>query len=234
MSYRTAACCIGLIAVFALTGCGSGRHPAPGATAAVHPTLSRAPGGNSRFGSLKIPPAQLAVALKGLSAFQTNLIKDGVLTFGEYEQATFATIQCYEDAGFTVQSADPASGGAPGPRLTARGRYDYAPVSAPHADPRVGIPMLNRCSDKYSSTINFLWAGKTAPTAKDAQDARDALGACLRDAGHDAPMHPSGSDFARIEYPPTGMPTANQLPPAWYLDCARRIAVQFDLPAIPG
>lgn len=181
--------------------------------------------------SYQLTSDQRARANKEASEFERSLLQDGVLTFHEYEQATFAAVECMKSAGLGIGPGDgpEVPENTEGPRLTARGKYTYNPYSPPNFSKDEFIRLVTECKRRYSDVIDFFWAIKTAPTEVELQTMRASIGRCLRDTGHEVPEHPSSLDLARVMYPPEGKPAAGVGPPEFYLQCAQPVADEHGL-----
>jgi hypothetical protein len=181
--------------------------------------------------SYQLTSDQKSRANKEASEFEQSLLEDGVLTFDEYEQATFAAVECMKSAGFGIGPGDgpEVPENTEGPRLTSRGKYTYNPFSPPNFNKDEFIRIVTECKRRYSDVVDFFWAIKTAPTEVELQTMRASIGSCLRDTGHEVPEHPSSLDLARVMYPPDGKPAAGVGPPEFYLQCAQPVAEEHGL-----
>jgi hypothetical protein len=118
-----------------------------------------------------------ASVLSTTSGFQREILKDGVVTFAEYEAAKQATIQCARDAGLQVD-VRPAAGMRPS---------SYG-ISAPtESEMEAAKATLSDCERAFLSDVDL------APAHQGYTDAElagglAALNACLRaDGGSELP-----------------------------------------------
>lgn len=181
--------------------------------------------------SYQLTADQKSRAIKEASEFERTMFADGVLTFQEYEQATFGAVQCMRSAGFGIGPGDgpEVSDGAEGPRLTPRGKYTYNPYSPPNFDRDEFIRIVTDCKQRYSNVVDFFWAIKTAPTELELQRMRAEIATCLRQTGHEVAEQPSAIELARIMYPPEGKPAPGLGPPDFYTACAQPVAEEHGL-----
>lgn len=181
--------------------------------------------------SYRLTADQKSRALAQASDFERTLLADGVLTFEEYEEATFAAIQCMKSSGFGIGPGDgpEVQDKLEGPRLTPRGRYTYNPYSPPNFDRDEFIRIITDCKRRYTDVVDFFWAVKTAPAETELQRMRSEIAACLRAVGHEVPEQPSSLELARVMYPPDGKPQSGLGPAQFYADCARPVADQHGL-----
>jgi hypothetical protein len=190
--------------------------------------------GSATPSAMVISQGELASIVEQTSAYQRDLLADGLLTFPEYEGAIFEAVRCEEAAGFVIL-AYPESGkpGRPGPELTARGEYQYVQSAPETADRSILGPALQKCENEYVDIVRRLWAQHTAPSIQEMQQARDAIAECLAAHSVPAPVHPSGQELMRIAFPPSGIPDKPK-PAEPYLGCAMAAAESFGLPGYIG
>ena len=147
-----------------------------------------------------IPATELSEWLAAASPEEDALIKDGELTFEEYESAVLRSVQCIKNAGSTVvhssgygRSVAPA----PGPRLSSRGVYSYfgSVPGTPDRRPTDAFAKIDDCVS-LSAQVAFLWAQHTAPSEAELQAMRDYMAECLRHSGADFPLRqPSDAEL---------------------------------------
>lgn len=190
----------------------------------------------SQSDSIRLSSQQREESMAFASDFEKPFLQDGVITFQEYEQATFAAIECFKSSGFSIGPGDgpEVPDGISGPRLTKRGKYTYNPVSPPNYSIEQFGAAVAECKTKHSGVIDFFWAVKSAPSETELQDARKAIGVCLRESGREVPEQPTSVELVRIAYPPDGKPQPGQTPPEFYQACATPVADDFDLPGFLG
>lgn len=183
----------------------------------------------------RIPKDRLAEVRSAASSLERPIIDDGVISFAEYEAATFSAIRCFTERGFTIIPGDGPESGAQsaGPRLTRRGRYSYSPVSPAGFDAARFGAVIADCKTPYA-TVEFLWATITSPTAQEVNEARQSLARCLRESGIEVPENASGLDLMTIAFPPDGRPEPGKRRPEFYSLCARQVAEEYDLPGFLG
>ena len=186
---------------------------------------------------LNLSPEQVKQLSAGASAYEKDILKDGSVTFAEYEAAVFSTVRCYNEGGVSVTEYPSKQGGAPGPgpKLTARGEYQYLPKFPADADPKAATDLLGRCEKEFVGVIRPLWLDHVSPTQAEVQEVRDEMGNCLRAAGFDVPAHPAQEDLLKIAFPPDGMPPGGRLeiPPS-YASCADPAAARLGIPSFIG
>jgi hypothetical protein len=168
-----------------------------------------------------------------MSEEQQAIVADGVITFGEYEAAIFATVRCLKTAGFGVTDwpspdrREPAEG----PVLSRRGRYQY--LADTHGQEGQAVAeAIESCRTTHSDIVERLWADHVAPSQQEVQYARDLIASCLREEGVAAPTHPTGEELMRLAFPPDGVATGPPREP--YRSCAERAARETDIPRYLG
>ncbi|MBI5949283.1 MAG: hypothetical protein HY875_14190 [Chloroflexi bacterium] len=175
----------------------------------------------------------MATASSGASEYQRAILKDGVLTFGEYERSIFDEIACLKAAGFEVGGVPLPGRPKPGPdpALTRRGEYQYVSRALALTESEAEARRTH-CSESFTSVIRNLWFEHVAPTQADLQAARDAIGACLRGAGFTVSVHPGTQELLAIAFPPDGKPTNPAIEP--YTTCTQSVQIEFELPGFRG
>ncbi|MGB4861243.1 MAG: hypothetical protein WBO97_02185 [Tepidiformaceae bacterium] len=187
--------------------------------------------GNAEFGSFTIPPGDLDAVKLQATKEEAPVVADGVITFAEYEQLVFAQLACLEEGGLAVSHGVGwliTESFAPGPFLTKRGEYIFNASGRPGAAYADGKAVVNRCSGTFPQ-VEFYWQTlKTEPTEVERQQYRDAIAACLRAAGHDAPAHPAEAELKLIAFPPGGIGSV-QSEPDWFFACHNEKANEFQI-----
>lgn len=175
---------------------------------------------------------EFASLLSEVTEYQRIILADGIVTFSEYERATFDTLRCMEEGGLTIShdagfftSGDGTSMSVdlgaltPGPRLTTEGIYEWIPAAA---DPSLFQTVGEPCITEYSRVVVFLWTQHLQPTEQEQQDYRDRLGECIRDNGYEIPEHPSEQDMLRLREE-FGRDNPD---PEWFTACEWRITAE--------
>ena len=116
----------------------------------------------------------------GADAVQLAALADGEVTFAEYQQAVYATMECMTDAGIEVFDREVDDTG-PYPMI----HYSYA-VVAPGLTEDQTLDISDVCLATHSFYVEMLY--QTGDAAQEAIDARfeevkDRFIACLKDAG---------------------------------------------------
>jgi len=171
MNYRTEACCIGLLAVFALAACGGSPPPTPG-RGTVPPTAS-AGLSLDQVMSQKIPPGILNTALQSASNFQKKLLADGYLTPAEYESAVLAFVACVRSHGMGIKGDI---------RLNGMYRYDF--MITWRKDEPNAQKFINDCNTEYRSAVDDVWLQMTESLqARVIGESEQFAADCLRQKG---------------------------------------------------
>lgn len=174
----------------------------------------------------EVPTGRLRDALVGTSVSQAAILRDGKITFAEYESAVFGMPSCVKNAGtgisFAMIDANGEVQDVSGPVLDTRGRYQYA-FNYP-SNIELNERVISTCKTEYLDRVEFFWAEHVAPTRRDIDDARAALAACMRAGGEMVPENASREDFVQYLQRPTPV----------YTVCARRISDEFALPGFGG
>jgi hypothetical protein len=154
-------------------------------------------------------------ALPGeLSDFQKDILKDGVLTFAEYETAVLSLVDCAQRAGISL--AEPV-------RISKRDTYLYS-FTYPLASRAGAEDSILSCRQTYTDYLEQFWAEFTAPSEEELQRARDELARCLRDRGIEVPKPASPEDFGQFRSHPTPD----------FFECAQQTSDTFGLPGFSG
>jgi hypothetical protein len=165
--------------------------------------------------------------LKQASPYQREILKDGTLSFAEYERSALEWASCIESADATIKWAVISSTTGDlditaGPVLDKRGRFQYGflydPPIAPHEK------VISACKTEFFDLIEFFWIEHVAPSAKDVADARSALAKCMLDSGEVLPEEPSAADFVTYRDHPTEA----------YTRCTREVSEEYALPGFVG
>lgn len=129
---------------------------------------------------------------EGSDGLILEMVADGILDFGEYEQALLAFQSCMNQHGW------PDAEGYP--RLAPWGEYLVKFGGRPKVDgqsPIEGIAGASECTKRYWRGISRPWNLHHQPSEREMQDARNAVAGCLRDRGVDAPESPSADQLLR-------------------------------------
>ena len=183
-------------------------------------------------------PAAVATLFPGDSAaraawqsaneYQRHLLRDGELTFSEYEGAWLAFSQCTADAGLTFLSEptfDPTSM-----------RFEYRVLSGRTAGESDSTDeTLKRCEAGTVQQLRGAWTWLHRATEVEIQEGDAALRACLKDVGEDLAsineMPPYGSNayfewsMGRLEEERLN---AGVNAPGWLI-CINQIETQYPL-----
>lgn len=167
-------------------------------------------------GDAPSPPQEVDIAAIGerSSEFQRGLLKDGELTFAEYEQSVLATIKCLEERlGVEVE----------GPTLDKRGVFLLFTHSFPddeRAEARFQAAL--ECQTEYLLDVEGVWSILNQPTEKELQDFRETLIACLDEADVLISRDPTGAEFVSLA----------QAGNRDFNDCLNAVQDQFGLPGL--
>ena len=216
---------IGFTLVMCLSACNSG---------ASNPSESRTPPSGRSFQPFLIPPERLQAVIDASSAFERALVSDGALSFEEYERAVFANVACMESKGLSISHSDSTvrydlGDLKPGPRLSKRGIYHFVAGAPDSFGPDALREATAECTAQFNTVVSLLWAEHSRPTIQESQQYRDAIARCIREAGQDAPDHPSDQDLLRVAYPPDGLARPDQLAPDWYTKCEADAIDAFEI-----
>jgi|GEM_PF-7060313 len=176
-----------------------------------------------------IPPERLGEWLRVSTDFEKDLIRDGTLTFEEYQQAVLRTVSCIERAGLDVVHSTGYGRSeemVTGPRLSKRGVYSYtARIFSPDGSrPEAEFAAVNECR-AGSAQVEFLWAQHTAPSEVELQALRDHMAACLRENGSGVAERPSDEELRRA---------VGSVPHEIYRGCQFKAADALEIDRVPG
>jgi len=210
---------LALLITTALAGCGGEEQPEPvGETDPMPAEVEQL------FPSL--PAAEAAWA--GASDFQRNLLRDGELSFGEYESAVLALASCASDEGITF-AKEPTYN-------TGTRRFEYSVIGgATTGEAAATETRLARCESQYVQGIQGVWVWLHRSTELDLQKGDAALRACLAEWGDDqsdiAAVPPYGSE-KYVEWSIAKKDAERREPsteaPAW-LRCTYQIEQEYPL-----
>lgn len=181
---------------------------------------------SSRFKDVEIPSAVLKAISPDTPEQQLRLLKDGRLTFAEYESAVLAMAACVQRSHLGIRFAQPTEDGAvevtAGPFLNVRGRYEYGflyygPISDSER-------VIRECRDNELTMVENFWIESVAPAQSDYDTARVALAQCMKERGEPVQGDDLRASFAEYRLHPT---------PA-YWQCCWRIQSDFGLPGFSG
>lgn len=212
---------VGVVYLQLLAGC-SGRSERPADT--THSSLSEQalqfPLSRDRMDSLRAAE---------LSEYQRDLLKDGILTFAEYERAVFDMAGCVIAAGGRVSGAkNGAVKDGTEPYLNKRHQYEYSIGGDTRSKDQL-VGAFDRCRATYSSYIEPIWRELTAPTETEFQEARRAIGKCLQASGTAVPENPSSAELFGIATGGGSSAISEQ-----YLSCVYLVQEEYDVPGFGG
>jgi len=149
------------------------------------------------------------------SESQRVALRDGELTFAEYETAALRAVQCIDDAGMQGEAnLEPKSRTyAIGARWQSSGDRESDEKKSAEAD---------ACYAEHWNGINQAWAAQNQPSEQELYDARQALAQCLRDAGLDVPAPATSEDL--LAFRESGA----------YFACAQQAAEEYGIPNFGG
>jgi hypothetical protein len=147
---------------------------------------------------------------------QRDALKDGELTFAEYEAAALRTAQCISAFGAMRGEAvlDPvAHSYAVGARWTSNGDAETDRKLTKESDD---------CYQENWNGINQAWSAMNHPSETELNEARAALASCLREAGVEISSFPSVNELQSFRTEPS------------YFGCAKKVQEQFGIPYFGG
>lgn len=181
--------------------------------------------GTEAFPSIELPPISRN-RIDSIPETQAVALKDGQLTFAEYESAVLAMARCVRESPLGIEFARIDVDGSvvriAAPWLDKRGRYQYAffyPGPVAESEARITF-----CRQEFLADIENFWVVHVAPSERDLAEARQSLAKCLRASGEEVPVNPSEGDFDRFRNSPT----------ASFRACADSVAEEFALPGFSG
>lgn len=149
-------------------------------------------------------------------AFQKAILKDGKVTFEEYQKSVFATVQCAKEHGIKFLQ-EPTLG--PGRKYTFQMSGGTTEIGLDSIN-----SVYNACYTKYERLIDIAWTYETRPTQEQLNKASAALAACLRKVGTTLPAGPSSADFRG----------AQESNPSGFQTCSDTVSKQFDIQDFVG
>jgi hypothetical protein len=138
-----------------------------------------------------LPPALVDSLLAASSEEQKEALGDLRISFEEYEQAVFRTIECLSDVGLTPTR----------PELKVQGLIYRFTFSVPDEDEELFAGGESCLRDHLRST-EAAWAWVHRPTEQELLVAEQDFVRCLREHGLDAPNDPDPSYFLSIRREP--------------------------------
>jgi hypothetical protein len=149
------------------------------------------------------------------TAEQREALKDGELSFAEYEAAAAQTVQCMEDAGLEGEA-----------KLDQQSR-SYAigarwQSSGDRAADKEKETASDNCYAQFWNGVSQAWAAENQPTESVLNAARQALAQCLRDAGLDVPVAASSEDIAAVSHE------------ASFAPCSQETSQEYGIPNFGG
>lgn len=158
--------------------------------------------------------AQIGVALSDVPEGQRDALRDGIVTFAEYEAAAFAVVECVRDLGYTILT---------GPELDPSGLlvlFTYGLGQGDLEDARQHFLEARKCHDDYLSLVLQVWLWQNQPTEDQLQAARSTLLHCLETSGVHLPHDP----------PPELLSGLAEVHPA----CFEQVQREFRIPQFRG
>ena len=150
------------------------------------------------------------------TAPQREALKDGEVTFAEYEAAALRTVQCLNDNGVTGEATYDVSTKT----YSVAARWQSPTGREPSdLEKRAGNAA---CYAANWNGVNQAWSAQNQPSQQVLDQARAALAACLRDAGLDIPAQPRPDQLAAVQ----GYPA--------FLACSSRVGAEFGLANFGG
>jgi hypothetical protein len=146
---------------------------------------------------------------------QREALRDGEVTFDEYEAAALKTAQCITDAGMQGEAVLNTSTHT----YEVAARYQSLGSYQADAERRAASAA---CGEEHWLGINQAWAAQHQPSEQTLEDARRALGACLREAGLDVPDGASAAEMALFRNAPAWGP------------CVQKVGAEYKLPNYGG
>ena len=145
-------------------------------------------GGGSGDGAGRLP-AGLGDAIRSASESQRKVLKDGHVSWDEYEAATLATVECLRTRGVKI-GVEPHR--IPGQRI------EFAWTSSTDEESASSASVYDECYREYQSLVDTVWTYQTLVPESRQNEARDTLVQCLRDTGVDLSPEPSRDELRII------------------------------------
>ena len=141
-------------------------------------------------------PADALYIGDDVSEYQQTLLLDGV-TFGEYERATLAAMQCLEDLGVRTFGPYPEDGG----RFLSFDYGDFAP-DTPEAVLTEADLAADSCIEEFLAVVAATYSDANRPTASELAEINASRRACVADRGFtEIPADEAGLIRLILEYP---------------------------------
>ena len=140
------------------------------------------------------PPAEGRIAeiadmlVPDTSAFQRDLIADGVVSRAEYEQAVFAAVQCLQQRALDVTDPIPSPNGIT-PEFNIISEGEITPAVDAHIE-----KSYNECAAEYLEDVEIVYVEQNILTGAERQAMLGAFAGCLTDAGVEGVTSGMGSD----------------------------------------
>jgi len=121
---------------------------------------------------------ELSAALTDAPPEQKEILRDGVVTFDEYERAVLATIACLRDAGVEVIDIRPSDDGT---------SIDFTYGGVPDEGADALEEVFNRCWDRHVSYVADLYSIQNARSPSETAEHVRQAARCMRAAGMEVP-----------------------------------------------
>lgn len=128
------------------------------------------------------PPPEIVALDPGVSdtwattsSYQRELLRDGLLTYAEYERAATATVECIQENGFELRQAMTYN--------YATQRFEYTVTLGSQG---AGSDLVDECEAEHRRYLDELWQKLNADPFKRRLEAVEAMRACLEGAGFTA------------------------------------------------
>lgn len=117
-----------------------------------------------------------------MSKFQRNILKDGKVTYAEYESAIVAQRTCLQEAGYSPGEIHDIGFGQIGFSVD----VDYSNEPDPAAADAAFLKVDNHCRTEYSIYVATAWSeGLVVSDPSERERLTEQFASCLKDAGLD-------------------------------------------------
>jgi hypothetical protein len=142
-----------------------------------------------------LPPLDVQQVTAQTTDFQRELLRDGELTFAEYEQAVLAALVCMEDAGLDVEGPFPRDGDERFIDFRYGGEAQAGEDAESHAGRVNEIGFA--CMQEYLTDVSRIWESQHLLTPEERELQRGHVIQCLRDGGLEVAVDASIEEVLR-------------------------------------
>lgn len=173
-------------------------------------------------GRYQLSSDQVNTVISSLPSAQSKVIKDGLITWDDYQASFGKYTSCLQSAGAVIEGQPTVNARR---KLTVQIAVPLFGNGPAHAD---GI--IQDCYRQNLSLIDQLWSMQNAPSQAELEDARIAFAACLRDQGFsEVPARPKPGEL--VKFWPS---ESSSIPGTTFFACQAKVDQAFGLEGFGG